>query len=148
MEKLWMYWIIAGLFFMVIEIFTPGFLTLLIGIACMITALFAWFKVSFNYQLAIFATSTLILAIFVRPYLVKFFFRNHKEDETNVHALIGKIAIVTEDIENHLSKGRVKIGGEIWRAVTRDDSKIEIGQKIVVKGIEGNKVIVELLENI
>ena len=45
-EKLWMYWIIAGLFFMMIEIFTPGFLTLLIGIACMITAIFAWMKVS------------------------------------------------------------------------------------------------------
>lgn len=103
-------------------------------------------KVSINYQLAIFAITTLVLAVFIRPYLVKFFFRNHKEDETNVHALIGKIAIVTEEIENSVSKGRVKIGGEIWRAATKDDSKIGIGQKIVVKSIEGNKVIVELLE--
>jgi membrane protein implicated in regulation of membrane protease activity len=146
MEKIWLYWVVAGFLFIIIEIFTPGFIALLIGLACLITAFFAWIQVPFYYQLAIFALTTIIMTFFVRPYLVKFFFRNHKEDETNVHGLIGKIGIVSENIDNDLSKGRVKLGGEIWRAITKDDSKLMIGQKVTVKKIEGNKVIVEPLE--
>ena len=148
MEKLWMYWIIAGIVFIIIEIFTPGFFTLLLGIACLITALCAWLQVPIYLQFIIFAIFALVLSIFVRPYLMTVFFRNHKEDETNVHALIGKIGMVTEDIDNSISRGNVKLGGETWRSVTKDDSKIEKGQKVIVKNIEGNKVIVEKFDSI
>jgi len=143
-EKLWLYWIIAGFILMIIEIFTPGFVTFLIGLACLITAIFAWLKVPFYYQLIVFSIITIILTFWVRPYLIKFFFRNHKEDETNVHGLIGKIGIVTEDIDNDLSLGRVKIGGEVWRSVSIDNQKFLVGQKVAIKNIEGNKVVVDL----
>jgi membrane protein implicated in regulation of membrane protease activity len=146
-EKLWLYWIIAGFVFMIIEIFTPGFVSFLIGISCLITAFFAWIKVPLPYQLLIFALATLFMSFIARPHLVKFFFRNHKEDETNVHGLIGKTGMVTEEINNDISQGRIKLGGEIWRAVTKDDTCINLGQKVIVKSIEGNKVIVELLPN-
>jgi membrane protein implicated in regulation of membrane protease activity len=40
--------------------------------------------------------------------------------------------------------GRVKVGGEVWRAVTPDESKVDIGQKVIIRGVEGCKVVVEV----
>lgn len=144
-DNMWLYWIIAGIILMIVEIFTPGFVTFLIGLACLITAIFAWFNVPFYYQLIVFSIITIILTFWARPYLIKFFFRNHQEDETNVHGLIGKIGIVIEEIDNDLSIGRVKIGGEVWRSVSIDNQKFPVGQKVTIKNIEGNKVIVDLV---
>jgi membrane protein implicated in regulation of membrane protease activity len=50
---------------------------------------------------------------------------------------------VIETIQPSARAGRVKIGGEDWRAVTDDESNLEVGRKVRIKGIDGNKVVVE-----
>ena len=63
--------------------------------------------------------------------------------ETNVHALIGGEAIVTEEINTENNTGRVKIRSEEWGAVSKDSARISAGAKVKVLAISGNKVIVQ-----
>jgi membrane protein implicated in regulation of membrane protease activity len=61
--------------------------------------------------------------------------------KTNVEALIGKRAVVLEEVAP-LKYGRVKVGGEDWAAVPEGDSVIPPGTIVVIKGHEGVKLIV------
>lgn len=56
---------------------------------------------------------------------------------TNVDALLEKTGLVTERIDGLAGTGRVKVGGEDWRADAVDDSTIETGSRVRVVRIEG-----------
>jgi len=60
--------------------------------------------------------------------------------KTNVDALIGERALVTEAIDPVTGKGMIKVGGETWRA--QADEPIPAGQYVYVEEIRGTKVVV------
>lgn len=138
-------WVIAGLVLWIVEILTPGFFVLgVFGTACLIVAPFASADASFKMQLLVFGVAVGALALGIRPLMMKYFYRREAKMRTNMDALIGKSALVTEDIDYRAGTGSVKIGGEIWRAVTSDETLVPAGQKVTVRKLEGCKVIVEV----
>ncbi len=140
----WWIWIIAGVIFAIIEIFTPNFVALAIGIACAITGLLSLIPVignSIAIQLVIFSITMIGLIAASRP-LAKRLTGNNPKSITNVSALVGKIGVVTIEIDNSKSQGYVKIGGEEWSARSSNGEVISVGEKVIVQEIEGNKVIV------
>ncbi len=142
--EVWHIWVIAGLVLWITEIFMPGaFITGIFGTACLIAAPFAGMGMSFKFQLFVFAAATGVIALAIRPFVMRHFYRPDIKSETNVDALIGKYGLVTEEIDDMAGTGRVKIGGEDWRAVTSDEMRLAIGQKVIIRGVEGCKVIVE-----
>lgn len=143
MLELWHIWIIAGLILWIIEIFTPGFVLGVFGTACLITAPFAWAGFSYVIQFLIFAVAAALLSLFIRPIVLRHIDRNKGQAKTNIEALIGQSGIVVETIDNIKDTGYIKIYGETWRAVNIDDTAINSGEKVRVKDIEGNKLIVE-----
>ncbi len=144
MFEIWHVWIIVGIFLWIIEIFTSSFVVGIFGTACFIVSPFAFANITFKIQLFIFGITTAIISLRIRSIMLKLFYRSKTKINTNVDALIDMSGIVIETIDNFSGNGRVKIGGEIWRAVTRDNNlKITIGNKIIVRAIEGCKVIVE-----
>ncbi|GAB6161392.1 NfeD family protein [Desulfothermus naphthae] len=142
MFEAWHLWIIAGIFFWIFEIFTSGFLSGILGTACFIVIPFAYANVSFVIQLLVFTVATALMSLWVRPIVTKLLYPQKIENSTNVDALMGMSGIVVEPIDNVAGTGRVKIGGEIWRAITKNDDTIDIGQKVIVLSVEGCKVIV------
>ena len=62
---------------------------------------------------------------------------------TNADALIGRQAIVSEDIKPVVG-GRVKVDGDDWKAVTADGKSIEAGK--VVKILKLDSVILTVEE--
>ena len=53
------------------------------------------------------------------------------------------IGVVTERIDNVEERGRVLVDGINWAARSEDGDGIEQSERVVVKKIEGAKVIVE-----
>jgi membrane protein implicated in regulation of membrane protease activity len=143
MLEVWHMWVIAGLVLWIIEIFTPGFVVGVFGTACLIVAPFVGADVTVKMQLLVFGIATAFLSLGIRPLILKYAYGREAKIKTNVDALVGKSALVTEVIDNASGTGRVRIGGEVWLAVTLDDSRIEIGQKVTVREIDGSKVVVE-----
>lgn len=93
-------------------------------------------------QVLVFALVSFVLLIFTKPVANRFF--NKNREKTNVDALAGKQGIVTETINNLALSGEVNLAGQMWMARTEDDSVcIEEGEKVVVKCVQGVKLIVE-----
>lgn len=91
-------------------------------------------------QNLIFALVSAVALAVTRPLVKKF--TNGRKMPTNADRYIGEKAVVTEKIENDLSKGAVKIGGLEWTARSVDSETAEVGEQVTVEAIEGAKLIV------
>ncbi len=139
----WIIWVVIGIICIIIEIFTPGFLFLSFGVGAILTGLAALIIPSITFQVLTFAFLTLIVFVLSRKFSKKLISTDY--EETNVKALVGKTGKVTRDIPAN-EKGYVKIGGEEWAAVSKDNSKVTKDTRVTVNDIEGNKVIVTVIE--
>ena len=92
-------------------------------------------------QALVFVVVTALTLIFTRPFVKKLM--NFKKEETNAGRYIGKKAIVIGQINNTLGVGQVNVNGSVWTARSEDNSIIEIGKNVIIKSIEGVKLIVE-----
>ncbi len=69
-----------------------------------------------------------------------------KRENTNIDSLIGKVCIVTKDINNLLNEGQVFVEQNLWSALSEgDDLIIKEGEKVEVVSIKGVKLIVKKL---
>lgn len=139
----WHVWMILGILFIIIEIFDPAFFFVSLGIGAIVTGLLALLpsmKDNILLQIFLFAIFSFIAFLFARKMGKKIL--ANPGQETNVFALKGKFAFVTTEIHTD-DKGRVKVGGEEWVAISEDNLPIDIGEKVVVMGIDGNKLIVK-----
>ncbi len=138
----WVIWVAIGIICIIIEIFTPGFLFLSFGVGAIFTGLAALLIPSIAFQILTFAVITLIVFLLSRKFSKKLISTNY--EETNVKALVGKTGKVTQQIPAN-EKGYVKIGGEEWAAVSKDNKEITKDARVTVNDIEGNKVIVTVI---
>ena len=96
--ELWHLWIILGVIFLIIEIFTPGFIVATFGLGCFVAAIPAYLDAHFLWQLLAFSVATVIFFLTVRPLYLKYLYPKDKQIPTNVDALVGQIGIVLEPI--------------------------------------------------
>lgn len=139
----WALWLIIGIISVIIEIFDPAFFFLALGVGAIATSLLSltpFIRNSLFGQLLIFAVLSFVTFLLMRKLGKKVLADSGVE--TNVYALKGQTGVVTQAIRPQ-ARGRVKIGGEEWSAISEDDSEIEAQSRIVVLGVEGNKLIVK-----
>jgi membrane protein implicated in regulation of membrane protease activity len=86
----------------------------------------------------------LLAFVLVRPVLLNVFQNKKKEVLTNVDALIGKQAIVSEEIKPVVG-GRVKVDGDDWKAVTADGSSVEAGKVVRILKVDSVILTVEAI---
>lgn len=140
--EIWHIWVVIGIVLFIVEIFVPAFLMGSLGIGAFAAALAAGFGATFSLQLAVFAVTMIIVFFLLRPFFNKTLARFDSPVKTGVHALIGREAIVSEGIDNLANHGRVKIGGEFWKALSADGRTIDPGAHVKVQRIEGVTVYV------
>ena len=63
--------------------------------------------------------------------------------KTNLDAVVGMEALVTEAIDNINARGAVKVYGKEWSARSADGEPVPAGTTVVVERIEGVKLIVK-----
>ena len=95
-------------------------------------------------QITLFLLVSVLLLLCLRPLLRKVY--HPKKTPTNTPANIGKLAIVTESIDNLRGQGAVKLSGLIWTARSADGKAIAEGTVVRVLSIEGVKLFVEPAE--
>ncbi len=139
----WSFWMLAALCFFIVEIFTPGFFIATFGVGALCAAFSTIFSPTYHIPLIVFSISTTITFIFIRPIATKYFFKKTPPTPTNASALIGKKGKVIERIDVLNTKGRVKIGGEDWKAISLDESIIEVDNVVEITDVDGAKVIVK-----
>lgn len=141
-------WIFIGIFFLFFELNTPGlFFFVSFALGAFFASALAFLGYSLILQCVGGLTLSLVLFLLLRKYL-----KNKKmsevlygSSETNIDALAGRRGQVIEDIEEY-KKGRVKVGGEVWRAKSVDEATLAKGEMVTVLSVEGNTVIVRGLK--
>ena len=93
-------------------------------------------------QVVLFVAASLVLLYFTRPIAVKYF--NKDRIKTNAESLVGQQAIVISEIDNLQGIGQVTVGGQEWTArTTREGITLPVGSVVVIKAINGVKLMVE-----
>ena len=141
---MWTIWlIIAGIFF-VGEIMTVGFLLFWFGFGSLVAMIVSFFTSNIIIQTYAFLIVSIILLFITKPFVNKFVNKTPTVI-TNAYNIIGKKAIVLEDIDPIQSKGLVKIGTETWSAESESDRKILKDTEVEVTAIKGVKAVVRSL---
>ena len=138
---MWHYWLIAAGIFFVIEIFTAGFLVFWLGIAALIAMIVSFFIPNLTIQMIVFIIFSIILLLATKPLIKKFM--NVKETKTNAFSIIGKKALVIKNIDSINKSGQIKVNGEVWSAIGKNDDTIEKGTEVEVVSINGVKAVVK-----
>lgn len=141
-----MYWFIAVVVLVVIECATMGLTTIWFAAGALVAAIAALLGAGIVVQCILFVVVSAVLLIFTRPWAMRYL--NNKTEKTNAEGLIGKSAIVTQEIDNLQSVGQIQLQGLSWTARSYDDHvKIAKDSKVVVENISGVKCIVKPLED-
>ncbi len=134
-------WLLGAIIMFILEAFFPMFYFAVLGISCLIGALSAVF-LPVEVQLSIFAISSILVFFIIRPVVIRYLYKQ-SDLRTNSEALIGKKALVIEDIGPYLNPGRVKLGDETWIALSYEGNKIEKGKSVTIIKVEGIKLFVK-----
>ena len=136
----WIVWLIVAAVLGVAELLTTTLAFGLIAIAAVAAAVVGAFHLSFALQLVAFAVAAGAGLGFVRPIAIKHI-KQPPALRTGVAALVGRSAVVLEEVTEH--SGRVRIDGEEWSSRPYDESLvIPVGTKVDVMQIKGATVLV------
>ena len=129
-------WIILGLILCAAEIFIPSFFIFWFGIGAFAAA-GASFFVGLTFQIVIFIAVATVLLMFTRPIVMKTLLKKSSTRKINIDEIVGKRAMVVERVNPIEGKGMVKINGELWRALTEDNSVVNVGDYVTILKVEG-----------
>ena len=133
-------WIVLAVVFLLMEAATVALVSLwfvagaLAALAACLLGAAVWL------QVLVFALVSLAMLLLLRPFLRRFV-DAHKV-RTNVDAVIGKNCVGTETIDNLEATGAAKLGGMVWTARSEDGRQIPADTVVVVRAVEGVKLIV------
>lgn len=146
---LYYWWLVIGLLLMAAEVIIPGFVIFWFGVGAIVTGICAFLGVeTVILQTMIFAIVSILLVSISRKFFINMIKSSPgSEIKMNMHALMGKVGIVTEAIDNTIGKGRVVVESQDWMARSSDASIIEQGSKIKILRTEGATLIVEIINN-
>ena len=144
--EVWQAWVVVGVILLIFEIFTPGFVTACFGIGCFAAGIASALGLGYLVQTVIFCSVSLVLFFTIRPIVKKHLYNTNESIKTNTDVLIGLVGLVDETIDPTGDSGRVKVGGDDWRAISLDNTLIEKGKKVVVKKVEGAKIFVSIAD--
>lgn len=145
---LWAIWLILCGAFLLIEIFNISFLLIWPGIGSFFAFIASVLGAPIEIQLAVFAISTTIMIIFMKP-LTKKLFKNKDNTKMNNDAMIGKKGVVIKEINSTEDVGQVKVAGELWSAIALNDERIKINEIVEVTKVDGVKLVVtKINENV
>lgn len=136
----WFIWLAAFVILVGIEIVSMALTTIWFAGGALVAFFLALAGMGAYVQLAAFFIVSCVLLFFTRPLALKYV--NKNTVKTNVESLIGKKARVTSVIDNDMAAGSAVVSGQEWTARSADGKPIEAGAMVVIKDVNGVKLIV------
>ena len=135
-------WVIIGVVALIVELLSTSFVSLFFSIGGLLTALFTWIDIlpNFNSQLLCFSVVSVLSLLVLRKPLRELSKRHHKSLEYSEY--IGDKATVIQAIPPK-GEGKVFYRGTDWIAISNTDSIIESGKSVIIKQLDGIKLLVE-----
>lgn len=137
-----MYWLLIFIVLLVIEIGTMGLTTIWFAGGALAAFIMGIIGFGTGVQIAVFSIVSIVLLVSTRPIALKYF--NKERQKTNAESLIGKQALVLEEVDTLHNKGVVEVNGQEWSAKTEESSGVIAKNTVVtIEGIQGVKLIIK-----
>lgn len=140
-------WVLCAAVLGIFEMFTSGILAIWFAIGAAVTAivLAIYPELNISAQLLIFTSVSCILFLTTRKKIKNKF---EKGASQPVYSILGKIALVTKEINSIKGTGQININGDIWSAKSRDlELIIPENTKVEVLEIDGVKAVVKVIDS-
>ena len=135
-------WLIAMLVLLGVEAAVPGLISIWFALGAFAALISAMFHAPLWLQLVWFVVVSLLSLALTRPLAQKYV--NGRTTPTNADMVIGRDAVVTEEIDNLHARGAVLLDGKTWTArMAKEEDTAPVGEAVRVLRIEGVKLIVE-----
>lgn len=142
----WILWGILGIFLIIAEIFTLGFVLFWFGIGALAAALAAFLGVGYFGQFLVFTIVSTALTVMSRTIFDKYYPLGGDEHDlkTGVDTLPGQVGTVKNASKGALKEASVNVFGSTWKALPADgDTDLEEGEKVEVVRVEGSTIYVK-----
>ena len=142
MTDMVIFWLVVMVALIVIELATLGLTTIWFACGALVAVVAAAMDAPLLLQILMFVVVSFAVLLAVRPIAVKYF--NKDRTRTNIESMIGRQAIVVSEIDNMQGIGQVSVNGMEWSArSTINELKIAVGRVVVIRAVDGVKLIVE-----
>ena len=135
-----LYWLIGALILGIIEVLSVDLIFLMFAGAALLSGLASWLGLGLTWQIVVFVASSGVFLALVRPWARALIHRNTPDIATNVQALEGTPARVTEQVTEE--DGRILLNGEIWSARCAPGTTLPVGARVLVESIDGAIAVV------
>lgn len=134
------FWLGVILISLVVEALTQQLVSIWFAAAGLITLILSYSSLSQNIQFVIFLVLAACFMFLVRQWAQNKLSR--KIIATNVDSLLGRKAIVVEELDN-LGRGQVKIDGVQWiMTLDKTSDKVNVGDSVEIIFVDGAKLVV------
>jgi membrane protein implicated in regulation of membrane protease activity len=132
------FWLIAGIVLIGIELITGTFVLLMLGGGALAAALASVLGAPLLGDVGVFVVASLALLLGARPALRR---RLHAEGLPSGNSPVGLSGLVTDRVDR--DSGQIKIGGDLWSARALDHREVfEPGQRVTVIELSGVVAVV------
>ena len=136
-------WILVAIFLVVIDIITSSFIFMWFSLGALVAIILSLLNFTVLYQIIAFLIIGVVTISIGYPLAKKKFKTDVKQVPTMEETYIGKTMTAEEDMgETSL----INVSGIYWTAYNKGKI-IKKGEKFIITGLEGTKLIVKLKEN-
>lgn len=135
------FWVIILAAAVLLEAATFALISIWFAFGAVVSLIAAALGAPIWLQFTLFIIVSAILLVLTRPLLKKLFPR--KFTPTNAELSVGKTAVVIEEIDTAQGKGRVRLNGVDWIAVSDDGDVIPTDTVVTVTEVRGAKLAVK-----
>ncbi|MGC9963051.1 MAG: NfeD family protein [Acidimicrobiales bacterium] len=140
-EALW--WFLIAAIFLAAEFGHRAFYALFVGLGAVVAAVLAIAGVSVLVQIPAFVAAAVLGLFFLRPSLVKAMSSGQYRLTSGIAGHVGHEAIVAETTGDSAHPGRVRLDGELWKAVSHDGMPIPAGTVVMILDLQNTTFVVQ-----
>ena len=134
-------WLAVAIVLLVVEIITLGLTTIWFAGGALVACVAAALQADFLVQMILFLVVSVVMLFFTIPVAMRYM--NKNRTKTNSESLVGKEAVVLQELNHLKASGQVQLNGIEWTARAENmEDVIEKGAIVCIKKIEGVKLIV------
>lgn len=136
------YWLYAGIVLIVLEVMTPGLVSIFFGLSALVLALITWLVPGLPQlaQWLMFSVFSILFIALLRKTLKQTFSGTSEVTEDMFDSFSGKRATVVECI-SPAKPGRVEFNGSNWTAEAEED--LDVGMLVRIKSKKNLTLYVE-----
>ena len=141
METLAIALLVVALLLFIAEAHAPTTILGLLGVAALVGAGFAWRDAGHDLPVAAIVVAGVILAAFV-VFASRKALAAHRDEpvRTGSEELVGSVGEVREPLD---PQGQVFLNGALWRARSTNGERVELGNRVRVRSVDGLTLEVE-----